>query len=75
MTLRYWICIYSLAEGVFKKCLLESKTLPSINGYPIYKEKKTTFWKKTNKQKKNKIKHNFQWLKVNGLSKRVVALR
>ena len=43
--LEYWICIYSLAEGVFKKCFLESKTLPSINRYPIYKEKKT-FWKK-----------------------------
>ena len=55
--LEYWICIYSLAEGVFKKCFLESKTLPSINRYPIYKEKK--------KKNKNKIKHNFQWLKVN----------
>ena len=55
--LEYWICIYSLVEGVFKKCFLESKILPSINRYPIYKEK--TFWKKT------KIKHNFHWLKVN----------
>ena len=61
--LEYWICIYSLAEGVFKKCFLESKTLPSINSYPIYKEKKN-FGKK-NKKNKNKIKHNFQWLKVN----------
>ena len=56
MTLRYSICIYSLVEGV-KKCFLESKMLPSINRYPIYKEK--TFWKKT------KIKHNFHWLKIN----------
>ena len=55
--LEYWICIYSLVEGVFKKCFLESKILPSINRYPIFKEK--TFWKKT------KIKHNFHWLKVN----------
>ena len=35
----YWICIYSLVEGVFNKCFLESKILPSINRYPIYKEK------------------------------------
>ena len=55
--LEYQICIYSLVEGVFKKCFLESKILPSINRYPIFKEK--TFWKKT------KIKHNFHWLKVN----------
>ena len=46
--LEYWICICSLAEGVFKKCFLESKTLPSINRYPIYKEKKNK------KQKQNK---------------------
>ena len=44
--LEYWICIYSLAEGVFKNCFVESKTLPSINRYPIYKEKKH-FGKKT----------------------------
>ena len=37
--LEYWICIYSLVEGVFKKYFLESKILPSINRYPIYKEK------------------------------------
>ena len=47
--LEYWICIYSLVEGVFKKCFLESKILPSINRYPIYKEK--TFWKKKNENK------------------------
>ena len=47
--LEYWICIYSLVEGVFKKCFLESKILPSINRYPIYKEK--TFWKKMKKMK------------------------
>ena len=63
--LEYWICIYSLAEGVFKKCFLESKTLPSINRYPIYKEKKTFLKKNKNKTKQNKIKHNFQWLKIN----------
>ena len=45
--LEYWICIYSLAEGVSKKCFLESKILPSINRYPIYKEK--TFWEKKRK--------------------------
>ena len=45
--LEYWICIYSLVEGVFKKYFLESKILPSINRYPIYKEK--TFWKKKRK--------------------------
>ena len=44
MTLRHWICIYGLVEGVFKKCFRESKILPSINRYPIYKEK--IFWKK-----------------------------
>ena len=42
--LEYWICIYSLVEGVFKKCFLESEILSSINRYPIHKE--TTFWKK-----------------------------
>ena len=53
--LEYWICIYSLAEGVFKKCFLESKTLPSINRYPIYKEEKNILEKKQNKkQKQNK---------------------
>ena len=56
--IRYWICIFSLVEGVFKKCFLESKILPSINRYPIYKEK--TFW-----NKKKKIKHNFHRLKIN----------
>ena len=55
--LEYWICIYSLVEGVFKKYFLESKILPSISRYAVHKEK--TFWKKT------KIKHNFYWLKVN----------
>ena len=51
--IRYWICIYSLVEGVFKKCFLESKILPSINRYPIYKEK--AFWKKKKKKKENKF--------------------
>ena len=55
--LEYWTCIYSVVEGVFKKYFLGSKILPSINRYPIYKEKK--IWKKT------KIKHSFHWLKVN----------
>ena len=57
--LEYWICIYSLAESVFKKCFLESKILPSINRYPIYKEKKH-FGKKTKKKQKQN-KRNFQW--------------
>ena len=63
--LEYWICIYSLAEGVFKK------EFPGIKNSAKYKQisnlqRKKTFWKKTNKQKKKiKIKHNFQWLKVN----------
>ena len=55
--LEYWTCIYSVVEGIFKKYFLGSKILPSINRYPIYKEKK--IWKKT------KIKHSFHWLKVN----------
>ena len=42
--LGYWTCIYSLVESLFRKCFLESKILPNINRYPIYKEK--TFWKK-----------------------------
>ena len=45
--LEYWICIYSVVEGVFKKCFLESKILPTINRYPIYKEKE--FGKNKNK--------------------------
>ena len=48
--IRYWICIYSLVEGVFKKCFLESKILPSIYRCTIYKEK--TFWKKKKKENK-----------------------
>ena len=62
--LEYWICIYSLAEGVFKK------VFPGIKNFVKYKQisnlqrKKKTFSKK-NKKNKNKIKHNFQWLKVN----------
>ena len=47
-----------------KKCFLESETLPSKNRYPIYKEKRKHFGKKTNKNK-NKIKHIFQKLKAN----------
>ena len=56
--LEYWTCIYSLVESVFKKCSLESRILPSINRYSIYKEKKHF-------EKKAEVKHNFQWLKVN----------
>ena len=41
--LEYWICIYSLVEGVFKKCFLESKILPGIN---IQFTKKKHFGKK-----------------------------
>ena len=47
--LEYWICIYNLVEGVFKKCFLKSKILSTVNRYPIYKEK--TFWKKKNENK------------------------
>ena len=53
--LEYWICIYSLAEGVFKKCFLESKTLPSINRYPIYKEEKNNILEKKQKQNKTQF--------------------
>ena len=71
--LEYWICIYSLVEGVFKKCFLESKILPSINRYPIYKEKRHSG--KKQKKNKNKIKEIFNGEKsINGLSKRIVAL-
>ena len=55
MTLRYWNIgyVFIVWQRVYlKKCFLESKTLPSINRYPIYKEKKT-FLKK-NKTKQNK---------------------
>ena len=58
--LEYCICIYDLVEVVFKKSFLESKILPSINTYPIYKEKKT-FWKK--KKKKNENKTQFSMVK------------
>ena len=58
--LEYCICIYDLVEVVFKKSFLESKILPSINTYPIYKEKKT-FWKK--KTKKNENKTQFSMVK------------
>ena len=60
--LEYWICIYSLAEGVFKKCFLESKTLPSINRYPICKEK-NFFGKKTKTKKKKQNKTQFSMVK------------
>ena len=59
--LEYWICIYSLVEGVFKKCFLESKILPSINRYPIYKEKK--HFGKKQQQKKKKKKRKFSMVK------------
>ena len=53
--LEYWICIYSLAEGVFKK------EFPGIKNSAKYKQisnlqRKKTFWKKTKKQKQNKRK-------------------
>ena len=62
--LEYWICIYSLAEGVFKK------VFPGIKNFAKYKQisnlqRKKKFWKKQKNKNKNKIKHNFQWLKVN----------
>ena len=61
--LEYWICIYSLAEGVFKK------VFPGIKNFAKYKQisnlqrKKNILEKKT--KTNNKIRHNFQWLKVN----------
>ena len=54
--LEYWICIYSLAEGVFKK------VFPGIKNFAKCKQisnlqRKKTFWKKTKKKRKqNKIK-------------------
>ena len=76
MTLRYWNIgyVFIVWQSVFKKCFLESKILPSINRYPIYKEKKT-FWKETTTKKKKKEKKIFNGEKsINGLSKRIVAL-
>ena len=67
MTLRYWNIgyVFIVWQMVYlKKCFLESETLPSKNRYPIYKEKRKHFGKKTNKNK-NKIKHIFQKLKAN----------
>ena len=57
--LEYWICIYSLAEGVFKK------VFPGIKNFAKYKQisnlqRKKTFWKK-NKKKQKQNKRNFQW--------------
>ena len=51
-----------MVEGVFKKCFLESKILPSINRYPIYKEKKH-FGKKNKKQKQKQNKTQFSMVK------------
>ena len=54
MTLRYWNIgyVFIVWQRVYlKKCFLESKTLPDINRYPIYKEKKNILEKK---QKQNK---------------------
>ena len=55
-----------------KKCFLESKILPSINRYPIFKEKKKN-WKKNPPE--NKTQFSLVKNQLNGLSKRVVALR
>ena len=55
MTLRYWACIYSLVEGVFKSVSWNQKFLPSINRYPIYKEKSIL--------EKNKNKTQFSLVK------------
>ena len=57
MTLRYWNIgyVFIVWQRVYlKKCFLESKTLSSINRYPICKEKKNIFEKKQKKQKQNK---------------------
>ena len=56
MTLRYWNIgyVFIVWQSVFKKCFLESKILPSVNRYPIYKEKK--HFGKKQKKNENKIK-------------------
>ena len=55
MALRYWNMgyVFIVWQSIFKKCFLESNVLPSINRYPIYKEK-THFGKKQKKKRKTK---------------------
>ena len=60
--LEYRICIHSWQRVYLKKCFLESKTLPSINRYPICKEK-NFFGKKTKTKKKKQNKTQFSMVK------------
>ena len=60
--LEYWICIYSLAQGVFKKVFPGIKNSTKHKQISNLQRKKNILEKKQNK---NKIKQNFQWLKVN----------
>ena len=65
MTLRYWNIgyVFIVWQRVYlKKCFLESKTLPSINRYPIYKEK-NFFGKKTKTKNKKQNKTQFSMVK------------
>ena len=65
MTLRYWNIgyVFIVWQRVYlKKCFLESKTLPSINRYPICKEK-NFFGKKTKTKKKKQNKTQFSMVK------------
>ena len=58
MTLRYWNIgyVFIVWQRVYlKKCFLESKTLPSINRYPIYKEEKNSILEKKQKQNKTQF--------------------
>ena len=65
MTLRYWNIgyVFIVWHRVYlKKCFLESKTLPSINRYPICKEK-NFFGKKTKTKNKKQNKTQFSMVK------------
>ena len=65
MTLRYWNIgyVFIVWQRVYlKKCFLESKTLPSINRYPICKEK-NFFGKKTKTKNKKQNKTQFSMVK------------
>ena len=57
MTLSYWNIgyVFIVWQRVhLKKCFLESKTVPSINRYPIYKERKNILEKKQIKKARTK---------------------
>ena len=60
--LEYWICIYSFAEGVFKK------VFPGIKNFAKYKQisnlqRKKIFWKKKTKKKQKQNKTQFSMVK------------